>query len=198
MFRLTRTKLIPIALLTALGLSADRALIATSSAPKSAGRSTERAGDFPPSALTQQGGLIEIPGESTFVKWTPTYFDALQAAKRDHRALFLYFSGSNWCSYCQKFDEQVLSDPKFLTLVDSRFSFYKADFPQGRVDNLSQHEENQNLLRRFQVDGFPTVLVLDWNENVLGRFHFEDIGAEEFARKLLALPQANPPPASSP
>lgn len=173
-------------------------LLAT--APKqsySSTRPTERASEFPNSALTQQGGLVEIPGESTFVKWSPTYFDALQSAKRDHRSLFIYFTGSNWCSWCQKFDEQVLSDPKFLTLVDSSFSFYRADFPQGDMSNLPQHEDNQNLLHRFGVDGFPTVIVLDSSERVLGRFHFEDIGPEEFAKKLLALPKGGVAPKNS-
>ena len=142
---------------------------------------------FSNSARTQEGGIIEVPGGSTFVKWTPSYTDAVQAAKRTHKLLFVYFSGSNWCSLCTKFDEQILSDSRFITEVEPRFSFYNADFPRGEQGDLMLHEDNQNLLQRFKVDGFPTVVILDWNEKELARFHSEDLGPEEFAKRLLAV-----------
>lgn len=139
---------------------------------------------------SQQGGIIEIPGESTFVQWAPSYNDALNAAKRNHKLLFIYFSGSNWCSLCTKFDEQVLSDSKFITKVEPNFSFYNADFPRGDQGDLMLHEENQNLVKRFDVDGFPTIVILDWNETELARFHSEDMTPEDFANRLLAIEPA--------
>ena len=101
--KLTTWTVLTFAGTTLISEHSDEKLLAT--APKrstSSSRPTERASEFPNSALTQQGGLVEIPGESTFVKWSPTYFDALQSAKRDRRPIFIYFSGSNWCSWCQK------------------------------------------------------------------------------------------------
>ena len=41
--------------------------------------------------------------------WTTDYSAGLTAASQRDRAVFLFFTGSDWCGYCQALDREVLS-----------------------------------------------------------------------------------------
>lgn len=155
--------------------------------PADWGLSSPSADQFSPHDRTQQGGIVEVPGTSSFLPWAPSYFDALQESKRDRKLLLIYFS-ADYCSWCKKLDVQVLSDSDFITAVEPKFAFYKALCEEGEVHNHQLQAKNQSLIAKFKVDGFPTLLVLDWEENEIARFHYEDGTPLAYTRKLLAIP----------
>ncbi len=155
--------------------------------PADWGQTAPSADQFSRHDLNQEGGIVEVPGSASFIPWSPTYFDALQMAKRDRKLILIYFT-ANYCGWCKKLDTQVLSDPKFIEVVEPKFSFYKAMLEEGEVHNHQLQDKNQALSTQFKVDGFPTLIVLDWDEKEIARFHYEDGSPEEYAKKLLAVP----------
>src|SRR5690349_15264465 len=63
------------------------------------------------------------------IQWNATFQETQTLSKKENKPIFLYFSGSDWCSWCNKLDEEILSSPDFITKVGPQFVFYKADFP---------------------------------------------------------------------
>lgn len=155
--------------------------------PADWGQTAPSADQFSRHDLNQEGGIVEVPGSASFIPWSPTYFDALQMAKRDRKLILIYFT-ADYCSWCKKLDTQVLSDPKFIAAVEPKFSFYKALLEEGEVHNHQLQDKNQSLSSQFKIDGFPTLIVLNWEEREIARFHYEDGSPEEYAKKLLAVP----------
>lgn len=155
--------------------------------PADWGQTAPSADQFSRHDLTQEGGIVEVPGTASFIPWSPTFFDALQVARRDRRLILIYFT-ADYCGWCKKLETQVLSNSKFISAVEPKFSFYKALHEEGEVHDHQIQAKNQSLSMRFHVDGFPTLVILDWNEKEVARFHYEDVSADDYAKKLLAIP----------
>ena len=43
--------------------------------------------------------------------WTTDYDDALKQAKDENRHVFVFFTGSDWCGWCHRLRDEVLSTP---------------------------------------------------------------------------------------
>ena len=82
--------------------------------------------------------------------------DLAQAADRD---LLILFTGSDWCTPCQRQERQVLSQPAFLAAASERFVLVKLDF----LKRTPLGEERQAALDAAQatyaVHGFPTLVL---------------------------------------
>ena len=76
----------------------------------------------------------EGPQESTIaqeqiqLKWYEHYQDAVAQAKSGDKPIFILFTGSDWCSWCQKFEKEVLSQATFSNSVADDFVFLIAEF----------------------------------------------------------------------
>jgi thiol:disulfide interchange protein len=57
-----------------------------------------------------------------------------------------------WCPSCRTLDRQVLADPTVRALIDARYVFVRLEYAS---------DEGKAFRERFDVTGFPRVLVLD-------------------------------------
>ena len=83
--------------------------------------------------------------------------------------VLLDFTGSDWCSWCIKFDEEVLSTGKFRDYAAKRLALVNVDFPDSKPQSDEVKKANQDLKNKFNVTGFPTFVLLDSNGSELGR-----------------------------
>ena len=83
--------------------------------------------------------------------------------------VLLDFTGSDWCGWCIKFDHDVLSTDQFAGYANSRLVLVKLDFPSHKKQDAALKQANSKLKDRFQVDGFPTFVLLDASGRELGR-----------------------------
>jgi len=119
------------------------------------------------------------------VEWTPTFSQAELQAKETHKPIVLVFTGSDWCKWCQKLDSEILKTSEFSRLTKDNFIFVEVDFPRGKkLPSGTSSSQNDALKRRFGVTGFPTVIVLDENANVIGRTGYREGGAAAYAQHL--------------
>jgi len=44
-------------------------------------------------------------------QWITDYSAGLASARQRNCAVFLFFTGSDWCGYCQALDREILSTP---------------------------------------------------------------------------------------
>lgn len=104
--------------------------------------------------------------------WQDRYSDALELAKTQDRPLVVVFSGSDWCGPCIRMKKQVLDSGEFTDHAGENYVLYNADFPKKKQNQLPLElsETNRSLADRYNPEGyFPLIVVLDKDENLLGK-----------------------------
>jgi protein disulfide-isomerase len=119
--------------------------------------------------------------------WTSDYKQAVSSAKKDAKPLFLYFTGSDWCSWCYKLDDEILTNRDFINTIKNNFVFVKIDFPIYKTLDANQTKQNEELKERFNVQGFPTIILLDNNEIPIAHLNYREGGAKAYAEYILKI-----------
>jgi thioredoxin-related protein len=94
---------------------------------------------------------------------------ALNQARSENKMVLLDFTGSDWCGWCKKFDKDVLSTDKFAGYAKSKLVLVTLDFPSHIKQDAALKQANQELKKRFGVNGFPTFVLLNSADKELGR-----------------------------
>lgn len=119
--------------------------------------------------------------------WTTEYASAMERAKSENRNVFLFFTGSDWCGWCQRLDREVLSTVDFGRYANDKLVLVKLDFPRQVEQSDALKSQNLELARRFRIQGYPTVVVLDPSGKVLRRLGYQEGGPAPFLRALQPL-----------
>jgi protein disulfide-isomerase len=61
------------------------------------------------------------------------------------------------------------------------------DFPQGLKQEASLKEQNNKLLDAYGVNGFPTIILVDFEGKVLGKTGYKSGGPEAYVAHLKGL-----------
>lgn len=117
-----------------------------------------------------------------------TDFDA--AAKRaaaENKPLFVLFTGSDWCPWCIRLENEVLSQKAFADAAAAFVPVY-LDFPNDDARlTPDQARRNRQLAQKYGVRGFPTVLILDGTGVVVAKTGYRKGGAAAYAKHLQSL-----------
>ena len=97
-------------------------------------------------------------GKSTPKGFTDDFAAAKVEAKKANKKMFVVFSGSDWCSWCQKLEKDYLAKPEFVEAARKDFVLVFIDSPRDKsvLSDVAQ-KNNADLLKRYKVRGFPTV-----------------------------------------
>lgn len=110
-------------------------------------------------SLTAEEAMINghTPG-----KFTMDMDAALRDAKRTGKQVFLDFTGSDWCGWCQLMQRQVFSKPEWKNWAKDNLVLVTLDFPQDQSIVPDKYKSrNQDLQMQYGVRGYPTYIVLD-------------------------------------
>jgi thioredoxin-related protein len=102
--------------------------------------------------------------------WSTDYKKAQAEAKTHHKLLLLDFTGSDWCGFCFQLDRAILSQPQFKDYANKNLVLVEIDFPHRKPQSVETKKQNAELAERYQIDGFPTLIVLDGNGKTLWRY----------------------------
>lgn len=119
------------------------------------------------------------------VEWM-TDLDAAKAkAVAENKPLLIDFTGSDWCTWCIKLKQEVLSTPEFEQFVAGKFIPVEIDVPQdaSKVGGEEQLNKNRQICENYGVEGFPTVMVVTPDGQVAGGIGYS-VDKEE-AQQLL-------------
>jgi thioredoxin-related protein len=130
----------------------------------------------------EQGALAQS------AKWLTDYDKALEQAKTESKPVLIDFTGSDWCGWCMKMDEEVLDTKEFKKYAAENLVLVEADFPRRKHQTNKVKEQNEKLKERFSVQGFPTFVLVDKEGNELGRQGgYLEGGPQAFIAKLESL-----------
>ena len=102
-------------------------------------------------------------------EWLTDYKKAQQEAKNTKKLLFLNFTGSDWCGYCIVLDRAILSQSQFKDYASKNLVLLEIDFPRRKTQSAELKNQNATLAEQFQVQGFPTIVVLNGEGKIMWR-----------------------------
>lgn len=123
------------------------------------------------------------------IHWYTNYSEALQVAKKDHKHLLLFFTGSDWCGWCKKIQSEVFSDADFIRMAGDKFVFVEVDFPMNKMLPLNIADQNAQLKHKYGITGYPTLVVIRPDETFVAETGYRPGGGRANAEYLLSLIQ---------
>jgi protein disulfide-isomerase len=120
--------------------------------------------------------------ESTWLTDLPK---AEAQAKADNEIILMDFTGSDWCGWCIKFKKDVLDTKEFQDYAAKNVVLVEVDFPNKKEQSADLKKANKALQDKYDVHGFPTLVVLDKDGKEIGRqVGYAKGGPEAFIAKL--------------
>ena len=116
--------------------------------------------------------------------WLTNYAEAQQEAKSQNKLLLMDFTGSDWCGWCIMLEKEVFSKPEFKEYASRNLVLFEADFPRRKELPAETMEQNQRLAMKYQIQGFPTIVVLDGNGKELAQLGYMRGGPTAFIAEL--------------
>jgi thiol:disulfide interchange protein len=104
-----------------------------------------------------------IAGLSERVQWS-SFGQGIDLARAEGKPLLINFI-ANWCGYCQKMDRTTWKHPEVVRRSGDLVAV-RVDAEEGRQRDGFVGRE---LAQRYQVQGFPTLVVIDADGNVIAR-----------------------------
>jgi thioredoxin-related protein len=159
------------AIVTLAGVSAAAAWSAAAPVTATA------AGAFAPAAPT-----LRALGEG----WIGDFDAAVAQAKAEKKDLFVDFTGSDWCGWCIRLNEEVFDHEEFLSAVKKDFVLVALDYPRGEEAKAKVPNPNRNkeLSEKYQVRGFPTILLMTPDGDVFGKTGYKPGGPAPYVEHV--------------
>ena len=107
---------------------------------------------------------------STASSWSTDYKKAQDEARASRKLVLINFTGSDWCGYCIQLDRAILSQPQFKDYANRNLILVEIDFPRRKPQSVEIRKQNQELAERYQVEGFPILVVLNGEGKTLWRY----------------------------
>jgi thioredoxin-related protein len=118
------------------------------------------------------------------VTWLTDFKQAQQEAKTGSKLLLVDFTGSDWCGWCIKLNREVFSKPEFKDYATKNLVLMEVDFPRGKKLNTAMQQQNEELAQHYQIEGFPTIVVLNGVGQKVGELGYMPGGPEAFIAEL--------------
>jgi len=153
-----------------------------------AGKEIGRTGYLPggPAAwLKQADGLLrKAPADGG---WLTSHEEALKIAGKEKKLVLADFTGSDWCGWCIKLKSEVFDTQEFKEWADKNVVLLELDFPRKKEIPADLKMQNDQLLRKHDVQGFPTILFLDAKGKKVGQLGYEPGGPAHWIKKAQAV-----------
>ena len=124
---------------------------------------------------------VELP-------WMTDLPAAQEKAKTENKMVLLDFTGSDWCGWCIRFNNEALDTQKFKDYAATNLVLVELDFPHMKAQSDELKKANEALSKRYNVSGFPTFVVLNKDGKEIGRqVGYEEGGAKAFIAQIEGL-----------
>ncbi len=121
-------------------------------------------------------------------EWLTDYKKAQQEAKTNNKLLLLNFTGSDWCGFCIQLDRAILSQPQFKDYASKNLVLVEIDFPRRKMQSADVKMQNATLAQQYQIEGFPTLVVLNSDGKTVWRYDgYFNASPEAFIAELQRL-----------
>jgi protein disulfide-isomerase len=136
--------------------------------------------------------------------WHTNLNEAIEVSRNEQKPLFLFFTGSDWCGWCHRLQNEVFKTPEFVSWAKEKVVLVEVDFPRRTPQADELRKQNNELQQAFAVRGYPTVWLVKAGMKD-GKTNFEQLGTNGYeaggptvwlanANKMLANFKPDPKP----
>lgn len=133
----------------------------------------------------EPAGSAPAPAAST--EWGTDFPAATARAAAEGRAILLNFTGSDWCVWCHRLHDEVFTQQAFADFAAASLVLVEVDLPRRRELPAGLEASNRQLVERFQVKGYPTIVLLNSAGEEIDRLGYMQGGPKTFVRELKRL-----------
>jgi len=116
--------------------------------------------------------------------WITDMEAAKTQAAKEKKDLLLDFTGSDWCGWCIKLNEEVFSKEPFKAGTKDKFVLVELDFPQKKELDAKLKEQNKTLQEKMNIQGFPTIILCDATGKPYAKTGYQPGGPEKYVKSL--------------
>lgn len=118
--------------------------------------------------------------------WFYEFDAAAAAAAESGKDLLVDFTGSDWCGWCHKLNDEVFDHQVFLDGVADQYVLVKLDFPRSdeAKAKVPNPERNAELRDTHGVRGYPTILLMTPEGKAFAQTGYESGGPEAYLAHL--------------
>ena len=99
------------------------------------------------------------------LKWYTDINEAQKQSQATHKPIFALFTGSDWCIWCHRLQNDVFDKPEFVQWAKKNVILLELDFPRTKQLAPELAKQNNELQNVFKVQGFPTVWIFTLNQD---------------------------------
>ena len=117
--------------------------------------------------------------------WSEDFAASCKQAAETKKDLLIDFTGSDWCGWCIKLDEEVFSHDEFKDGVKDKFVLVELDYPHN-TSKLSKEtiKQNEELQKKYSIEGYPTILLCDATGKPYAKTGYEQGGPVKYVASL--------------
>lgn len=124
---------------------------------------------------------------SSDLNWYTNLNQAMKVAQKENRAVLVDFTGSDWCVWCKRLNNEVFSQKPFVKYANSNLVLVKIDFPEKIKQSSETIFYNRQLAQKFGVQGFPTIFLLNTKGQIIAQTGYQQGGAQAYVQHLKSL-----------
>lgn len=94
--------------------------------------------------------------QKTALTWYTDINEASAIAKKENKPMMLFFTGSDWCGWCVRLQNEVFKTPEFEKWAKENVVLVELDFPRNKPQTEAIKVQNRALQQQFAVRGYPT------------------------------------------
>lgn len=120
--------------------------------------------------------------------WMTDFEAAKKKAAAEGKDLFIDFTGSDWCGWCKRLNQEVFQHEPFKKGVADKYVLVELDYPRKPETLAKQSDEikvqNTKLQQTYQIQGFPTILITDAQGRPYAKTGYQEGGPEAYVSHL--------------
>lgn len=117
--------------------------------------------------------------------WTSDYAGAKKQAAESKKDLLIDFTGSDWCGWCIKLNEEVFSKDPFKAGVKDSFVLVELDFPKDESKvTAAVKAQNEELQEKYAIEGFPSIVLTDAEGRPYASTGYQEGGPDKYVEHL--------------
>ena len=101
------------------------------------------------------------------LEWLTDLNAAKAKAKKENKLVLMDFTGSDWCGWCIKLNNDVFSQTEFIEYAKKNLVLVELDFPSKKPQSAELKAANKKLQAEHKVTGFPTIIAMSADGKVL-------------------------------
>jgi thioredoxin-related protein len=119
--------------------------------------------------------------------WLTDFEEARKIAAKEDKSILIDFTGSDWCGWCIKLKKEVFSHDEFVKEASKDFVLVELDFPKKNNQSEEEKAANKALVKKYNVQGFPTIILADAEGKKFGQTGYREGGPAPYLKHLKKL-----------